>query len=330
MARARESSNRRWRRLLAGAGLVLAAWFSSSGAGEKTGTDDLQDEIRKATFFLTYAPGKRLFVTEYHSARSVLRQPARAAIFLTAMEYRGSFWDVPVEGRSAPIMAAKRGFFAYTTDWLGLGESHRPADGSEIDVRMNAGAISELVDHVRRSREVSRVDLIGEGHGADVASVLAADSERIRSVVMTNVYYKEMGPIKNFFPPEFKGFLEGLPEGYWVPNVVEKTLASVQDQEIREYVFSTQKDLEVPAGPFLALYGPGPLASTAGSARVPALIVSPEHSGIAAPGDLENLEADWAGGAKLVSLAGSRHVSRMESPAIAGEYFRELFGFLDP
>ncbi len=298
--------------------------------GSPQSSGDVVSEVHRESFLLPYASGEDISVTEYSTARSSQRQPARAAIFLTAMEYRGSLWDVPVEGRSAPVMAARRGFFAYTTDWLGLGESFRPLDGSEIDYRANAGPVSKLVEHVRRSRKVHRVDLIGEGHGAEVVSVLASDSERVRSVVMTNAYYQEQGPIKVFFTPELKGFLEGAPAGYWVPNVMEKTLASVQDQEIRDYVFSSQKDLEVPVGPFLGLYGPGPLSSTAKSAQVPALIISPENSGIAAPGDLENLERDWAGGAKLVSLAGSSHVSRMESPEIAGEYFRELFGFLDP
>ncbi len=298
--------------------------------GPPQSLDEILDEVHKASFLLPYAPGKSIFVTEYYTVRSLLRQPARAAIFLTAMEYRGSFWDVPVEGRNALDMAARRGFFAYTTDWLGLGGSYRPPDGTKIDYRTNAGPVSELVDHIRRSRKVDKIDLVGEGHGGEVVSVLASDSDRIRSVVMTNLYYSEQGPAKALFTPQFKDFLESAPAGYRVFNPMEMTLFHVQDQEIRDYVFASQKDLEVPVGPFLEFYGPGPLTTTAKKSRVSALIISPEFNGWAAPGDMENLEADWAGGAKLVTLAGNYHVSRMEAPEIAERYFRELFGFLDP
>ena len=337
MARAQRSFDGR-RRLLAGAVFgwvgVSAAYAWPQGAGSGPGINGVSDtepeQVQETSFLLPYAAEKSIFVTEYASAGSFSRQPARAAIFLTAIEYRGSFWDVPVAGRSAPRMAAKRGFFAYTIDWVGLGESYHPADGREVDYRTNADPVSKLVDHIRRVRKVDRVDLVGEGYGGEVASALASDPERVRSVVMTHVYYRELGSIKQFFPAEFKKFLEGSPAGYWVPNVMEKTLFSVQDQEIRDYVLASQKDLRVPVGPFLAIYGSGALTHTAETSRVPALILSPEHSGLAAPGDLERLKTDWAGGANLVILKGSHHVSRMESRGIAEKFFQELFSFLDP
>ncbi len=307
------------------------AWGRPQGADPVTVATDVAEagHVHRTSFLVPFVPDRSIFVTEYSSTEALSRQPARAVIFLTAIEYRGSFWEVPLEGRNALRMAARRGFFAYSLDWIGLGESYRPPDGRQVDFRANAEPVAKLVDYVRRTREVARVDLIGEGYGGEVASVLAADSERIRSVVLTNVYYRELGPIKDFFPPQFKQFLEGAPAGYWVPNAMEKTLFSVQDPEIRDYVFATQKDLEVPVGPFLAVYGPGPLTGTAKAARVPALIVNPELSDVAAAGDLERLAAEWAGGARLVTLKGSHHVSRLESPEIAEEYYRQLFGFLE-
>ena len=297
--------------------------------GPPQSLDDIRDEVHRTRFFLSFAPAKSIFVTEYYTLGSLRRQPPRGAIFLTAIEYRGSFWDVPVEGHNALEMAARRGFFAYTIDWVGLGESYHPPDGSKIDYRTNADPVSKLVDYIRQARKVAKVDLIGEGHGGEVVSVLAADSERIRSVVMTNMYYRALGAAKQFFTPEFKAFLEAAPAGYWVPNVMAKTLFSVRNQEIRDYVFASQKDLEVPVGPFLGIYGTGPLTSTAKNARVPALILTPEHGALAGPGDMEQLKVDWGGGAKLVTVGGSHHLSRMESPEVAEEYFRELFSFLD-
>ena len=81
------------------------------------------DRVFKVDRFVRYAPGKKLFVTEYFTVRTLLRRPARAAIFLTGPEFRGNFVDIPVEGYSGPVMAAQRGFFAYTVDYVGVGLS---------------------------------------------------------------------------------------------------------------------------------------------------------------------------------------------------------------
>ncbi len=292
--------------------------------------EEILSEVHTVDFSIPYAPGKTIFVTEYFTLQSLIRRPARAAIFLTAMEYRGDFWDVPVEGYSGPDMAAERGFFAYTTDYLGIGKSYRPKDGGKVDYRGNAEPVGKLIDFVRRTRQVDRLDLIGEGHGCEVASVLAAEPERVRSVVMSTWYYKELGGVTEILTPEFKALMESRPNGYWVPNVMAKTLAHVGNQEIRDYVFATQQDLEVPTGPFLQLFDSGGLAHTAKAAKVPALIITPELSAWPGPGDMNDLEADWGGGATLVVLQGSYHVSRMETPDVAGKYFQALFDFIDP
>jgi len=291
---------------------------------------ELLDEVHKEEFLLPYAPEKKIFVTEYYTLRSLLRQPGRAAIFLTAFEYRGNFWDIPIDDRNGPSMAARRGFFAYTTDYLGIGESYRPGDGRKVNYLTNAEAVSTLIDFVRRARKVDRVDLIGEGHGCEVAGALAADAERIRSVVLSTWYYKELGTVTKIMTPEFKAFLESQPRGYWVPNVMALTLSHVEDQEIRNYVFASQKDLEVPTGPFLQLFGESALASSVKAARVPALILHPEFGGWPAPGDMKNLERDWGGGATLVALPNSYHASRLEDAQISQRYFQELFDFVDP
>lgn len=314
----------------------LLDFFSSQEEWEKLADptqplDKTLNRVHKLRHFVSYAPGEKIFVTEYFTLRSVLRQPARAVIFLTAAEYRGSFWDIPVSGYSAPAMAAERGFFAYTIDYIGMGGSHRPGGGSGLDFLRNAEAVSKLVDRVRRSRRVDKVDLVGEGFGGEVAAALADDSMRIRSVFLSSVWYKEFSePFRAaFINPAFEAFLRSRPDGYWIPNFVARTLAWTDNQEIRDYVFSTQQDLEVPTGPFLQLFEPGLPIIDAVAARVPALIVSPEFNPFPAPGDMAKLATEWGGGASLVILQGSFHASRIEGPEIAGEYFQQLFNFID-
>lgn len=290
------------------------------------------NEVHRKSYFVPFAPGKKLFVTEYFTVQSLLREPARAVIFLTAAEYRGSFWDIPGEGRSGPAMAAERGFFAYTIDSLGMGKSHRPEDGSKVAGLDNAKAVSELIDRIRRSRQVDRVNLVGEGFGGEVAAALADDPERVGSMVLSSLWYKEFSPSFAAFAlsPGFEAFLRSHPDGYWVPNFVETTLLATPDQDIRDYVFATQQDLEVATGPYLQYIDPGLPVINATAAKVPALIITAEFNPFPAPGDMDELTADWGGGASLVVLEGSFHVSRIETPEIAERYFQEMFDFLDP
>ncbi len=289
-------------------------------------------EVWKVDFFVPYAEGKEIFVTEYLTPRSLTRQPPRAAVFLPAAEYLGATWDLPGHRRSAPVMAAERGFYAYTVDYLGMGKSFRPEDGSEVDFRANAEAVRAVIDHVRRSHGVLGVDVVGEGHGGEVAAVLAADSERVRSVVLATIFYKDLKPrfADQFMTAEYEAFLRRQEDGYFVPNFVPRTLRWTEDPAIQDFFLATQQDLEVPTGHFLQYLGDGLPVIDAAAARVPMLILIPELNRFAAVEDLSNLAADWGSDATLVVLEGGHHVPRIETPEVAAEFFRQLFDFLDP
>lgn len=315
----------------------LPAFLSSHGIWKELGDptqplDKILDRVYELEYLVPYGSGKQVFVTEYLTLRSVLRRPTRAAIFLTAAEYRGDFWAVPVEGRNIPAMAAKRGFFAYTIDYLGMGNSYKPEDGSSVDYLTNAEPVDKLIDLIRIFRGVAKVDLVAEGFGGEVAATFAGDTRRIRSIVMSSVWYKNFsdGFRNSFLTPQFRAFLESQPGGYWVPNFVAQTLTWTDDQRIRDYVFATQQDLEVATGPFLQYFDPGLPLMDAAAAKVPALIMASEFSGFPAPGDVELLAAEWGGDATLVTLENSFHVPRIESPENAERYSDELFGFIDP
>lgn len=294
--------------------------------------DRTPSEVRKEDLFVPFASGKSIFTTEYSTPQSFLRRPARAAVFLTAAEYLGEVWDVPIEDRSAPVMAAMRGFFAYTVDYVGFGRSYHPENGTEVNYRVNAEAVRVLVDHVRLSRRVDRVDLIGEGHGAEVAADLAAEPERIRSVVMSSLFYKSLKPgfAKRFFSPKFAAFLRQHSAGYWVPNFVSDTLKHTKDQEIWDFFLATQEDLVVPTGQFLQYFDFGLPVIAAAEAKVPALILHAEFNRFAEVDDMIELKTEWGGDATLIVIEDAHHSIRLEAPDVATRYFQELFGFIDP
>jgi pimeloyl-ACP methyl ester carboxylesterase len=288
------------------------------------------ERVHTISFHFPVAPGQTLHVTKYFTVKSLFRHPARAAIFLTGPAFRGNFWDIPVEGYSGPEMAARRGFFAYTLDYIGVGKSYLPEDGSEVNYLTQVAPVRKLIDFLRLAFDLDTVDLIGEAYGAEIAAELADEPQRVRSVTMSVVTYKNHDPgILGFFSPAFQSFLLGQPDGYWFSDFLALTLAHTTVQEVRDYVLETQPDF-YPTGPGLQFWDlPLPIID-APAALVPGLVILGEHDNFPAPGDPEELVADWGGGATLVTIAGAHHVPRIEAPEIAAQYFEALFDFIDP
>ncbi len=316
--------------LAAAAVLFVTAAFCPQPAAATGIPDHILYKVHSVSHRLPVAPGQSLFVTAHFTLASLFRQPARGALFLTGPEFRGNFWTIPVEGYNGPAMAAKRGFVAYTYDYIGAGESTIPADGTQINYLTQVGPARKLIDFMRFFWGVDTVDLIGEGYGAEIASELADEPERVRSVTLTVVAYEDYDPgILAFLSPEFEAFLRSFEDGYYEPDFLELTLAFSPVQELRDYVFATQLG-SYPTGPALQFWDFPPPIINAVAAEVPGLVIIGALDPFPAPGDSAALAADWGGGATLVSIANSFHVPRIEAPEIADQYFEALFDFIDP
>jgi pimeloyl-ACP methyl ester carboxylesterase len=291
--------------------------------------DSLLYRVHSFSYYVPFAPGKSLYVTESFSLYSVLRRPARAAIFLPGPAFRGSFWSIPLEGYNITEMAAARGFFAFTIDYVGVGNSYLPPDGSQATFLANVAPVKKLIDFVRHWRRVGRVDLIGEGFGGPIAATLAADFYRVRSVVLSTVTYRDMNPaLLAFFSPELEAFLRSQPDGYWLPTSYAQTLVA-SPEPVRSWVLETQPG-PYPTGQALQFWDLGMPYFDPAQAQVPALIIQGERDAFPAAGDSENLVNEWAAGAQLVVIPKAGHVPRIESEAIVAQYTEALFGFLDP
>lgn len=271
--------------------------------------------------------GRWLQVTEAFTAESHRRRPHRAVVFLSGSVFHGNHWTVPFPGYDGAAMAARRGFFAYTVDYLGVGESFTPADGRDADFAAQIDAVRALLERIRSTRQVDAVDLVGEGYGAAIATEIAATPGLVRSVTASAQIYREVaaGPLLD---PNFIALLESSPDGYFFAPAAGSLIFLIgTPQPVVDYVLATQGG-SFPIDNFLAAADRPFYDPTAATA--PALVLYGAHDFIAVQSDLEDLVADWGAPAALVVNPDAGHAPRLEAPAIAAWFWEQVFGFIDP
>jgi pimeloyl-ACP methyl ester carboxylesterase len=234
---------------------------------------------------------------------------------------------VPYPGYDAGALAAERGFHAFTVDYLGVGESFRPANGWDADFPAQVEAIGFLVDWIRRTRQVDAVDLVGAGYGGGVAAQLASDPEKVRSVTMSAQLYKQVvaGPLLD---EEFIAFLRNSPDGYFfAPADGASIFFRDTPLPVQDYLLTTQGG-HYPVDNFLVATD-RPFYDAPG-ARAPLLVLYGQQDFLSVQADLEDLVADWGGEARLAILPDGGHAPRLESPEAAAWYWDQVFSFIDP
>lgn len=295
-----------------------------SPRGEK-----LFDQVYTLSHQIPIGNGRTLFVTEHFTLGSWLSWPHRSVLFLSGSAFKGNHHSIPVAGYDGTAMAARRGFFAFTVDYLGVGESTRPADGLEASFEANQEALEVLLRYIRFFRAVPKIDLVGAGYGGSLATQLAADATRVRSCVMSAMLYDVLigGPLTD---PAFVAALESSPDGYFfVPGEGSAVFLTEAPQAVRDYVFATQGGF-YPTLNFLVAAGELPFFDP-GVARVPGLILFGENDIVTGPTGVDGLAQDYGtNGATVISRPDAGHAPRTGSPEIAAWYWANLFAFLDP
>lgn len=286
------------------------------------------NEVYRIEHDVPLGDGRTLFVTETFTRAAVERRPRRAVLFLSGSAFRGNHWSIPVDGYDGSASAAQRGFFAYTVDYLGVGQSSRPTDGREVTFEVNAMAMKQVLRYIRFHRQVPLVDVVGAGYGGSLAAVLAEDRGRVRSAVMTAMLYDVLqgGPLTD---PGFVAFLESSPDGYaFFPGSASLVFTTGAPQEVRDYVAATQGGI-YPTQNFLVaaydlpFFDPSP-------ARAPGLILFGRQDGLVGPNGVDALARDYGkDGALLVVNEQAGHAPRTESPAVAAWFWSNLFAFID-
>ncbi len=287
--------------------------------------DQLLDTAASLEHEVPLGGGDKLRLHEVFTLGSWLRWPKRAVLFLSGTAVTANGWTIPVEGYNGPEAAARRGMFAFTADFIGVGGNYRPGmDAAESTFERNLEALETIVRYIRYFRSVPEIDLVGESWGGAMATQLAADTTRVRSCTMSSMSYKAVGnPV--FTSPEFVAMLESLPDNYLPSNpaMLEPEMAGAP-QEVKTYIFETQ------TGPRLTnqlrQFIEGLPHFDPGVARVPGLVIS-GHSESA---DGHALAADYGtAGAEFFELDDG-HVQRFRSPATAKAYWDRIFEFIRP
>ncbi len=266
--------------------------------------------------------GETLRVRESFTLRSWLQSPRRAILFVTTTAITANLWRIPVEGYDGPEMAARKGFFAFTVDYVGVGDNYRPGlDALDSTFERNQEALTKVVRYIRFFRAVPKVDLIGESWGGAHATQLAEDADRIRSCVMSSMAYKVTNPM--FLSPEFATMLKSLPESY-LPSDPEMVLGITPGapEAVKSYVRQTQVGMRLTTQ--LWQFQDGLPHFDPGRAKVPGLVISgpPEAE------DHKALAADY-GDAEYFEISGAGHAPRLESPETASAFWSKVFEFLD-
>jgi pimeloyl-ACP methyl ester carboxylesterase len=307
-------------------------WFESQGLNTKdlklapTGRFDLHTPIT-LDHVVPLPDGGHLAVQETFTIFSWLRRPARAVLFLSGSVFRGNHWSIPVEGYHGTAMAAERGYFAFTVDYLGVGGSSIPADGLDVTLETNRQALKVLMRYIRFFRGVPRIDLVGEGYGGFLAAELGAMPNRVRSVSLAAMLYTEVtgGPLTD---PNFVKALEDAPNGYfYAPGFGSLFFMAEAPQAARDYVEATQGGL-YPVMNFLS--GADLPSFDPSVARVPGLVIHGDLDFIAPADDIRQMADDYGNhGALYVSRPDAGHAPRIESPELADWFWQTIFDFLE-
>ena len=189
--------------------------------------------------------------------------------------------------------------------------------------------MKKILRYIRFFRLVPKIDILGEGYGSTMAPDLAADSRRVRSLLMSSTVYKILGPFGPGTNPIFNEFVLSDEDGY-IPISGEMYLPFLlgAPAEVVDFHYEEQAG-EYPAplfgvGDVLPIFDPG-------VAQVPGKIIAGSADLVADPQDAIELARDYGTeGAELVVLEGAGHAPRVETPETAAAYWAEVIDFFDP
>ena len=312
---------------------VDSAWGFSEDLGRRKVVDGLAESLREdfdrvhtLQHRVPVGEGLILHVTESFTLCSWLRRSHRAVLFLSSSVHQGHGWHIPFPGYNAPEMVAQHGMFAYTLDYIGVGESSIPASGFEVTVEQNVAAIREVIKYIRFFRAIAKIDLVGEGYGGIVACQLAADARRIRTCTMIGIPYKELagGPGTS---AEFVDRLMQVPSGFLEMRADDYDLFLVGPSEVKEYIRCTQPGNYPVAFSLIVLRNPPFFDPSV--ARVPGLLLYGGKDYVVGPNDPKSLQAAYGtDGARLVISEDAGHAPRVESPATAKWLWTQIHEFI--
>lgn len=290
------------------------------------------DTVHRVEHRVELGGGRHVSVTETFTPRCYLAAPRRGVLHLSGPVTVRSCWNIPVDGYDAGARDAGRGLFSFTADYVGFGDSWCPADGATVRPLDQVEPMRAVVDDVVARRDLSAgIDLVAESVGGAIATQLAADASRVRSVVLTTIMYTGMSEAAAamLLSAEFRGFLESFADGYQVTDAAYYAqFTALSPPAVGEW-FAASQPGRYPTGFFLRMFDGYPYFDPS-VARVPGLVLPGPGDFVPPPGDAEALARDYGkDGAELDFVESGGHTPRFESPETVAAYWRRVYAFLE-
>jgi len=198
---------------------------TAGGEGSSAGLAQQSEPLSLNTVFslehqIQVSNGVNLHVLEKFTLKSALRPHRRALLMATGTLVTNQQWNVPGP-HNALERAARAGYFGFAASYEGYGQSTIPVDGKSVTAERLLVEMSQVVEWIRHHRLVRRVDMMGSSLGSSLAVELGGthspiSRRHIGRLILTANVYKGVTPFfaAIFFNPEFRAFLESVPNGY--------------------------------------------------------------------------------------------------------------------
>ncbi len=303
----------------------------------RAGDAEFCDQVFTFEHQVPVGNGVTLRVVEKFSPASVLALPRRAILMLPGTLVSGDMYDMYPDSEhdfNALDRAARAGFFAFAVTYEGYPGSSQPQHGGTVTAERTLQQLGVLVELIRISRLVPRVDLMGASFGSSLATALGGTlspipKPHIGRIVLQALVYKEVTPLfqEVFFSPEVQQALLNAPNGY-VPTGPEMygLILAAADPAAAAWGFENFPDLYA-TGPTLEGFDLPVFDGKYG--RAPALQFWGTMDPITPFEDVETFHQEYGGPSELRVMPGAGHAPFIADPELSEAFWSETFEFLD-
>ena len=291
----------------------------------------LRDPVFKLEHHIQVTQDVNLHVLERFTLKSLFRPHRRALLMATGTLATNQQWDAPGP-YNALDRAARAGYFGFAVTYEGYGQSTIPADGKSVTAERLLVQMGQVVEWIRHHRFIRRVDMLGSSLGSSLAVELGGTHSPINRrhlgrLILTANVYKGVTPAFQaiFFNPEFRAFLESVPNGY-LPTVPESygPVLALAEPAAAAWV-STNLPGIYAVGP--TLEGFDLPVFPAQNGRAPALQFWGDQDPISPLSDVQQFQAEYGGRACLSILPGGGHSPYYEP--VKETFWEQSFAFLN-
>ncbi len=307
----------------------------SSAAPIEEGESAACDRVVREEKLVSVADGVSLDVLEKRTARGLAAHPRRALLMLPPTLAANRIFDADVPGNpsfDALGRAAQEGYLAFSPSYEGYGLSTHPADGGSVTAQRCLADVEALVEWIRKTHDVDKVDVFGMSIGSSLAVALGGTlegeaREHIGHIVLASNVYASVTPFfqQAFFNPGLLSFLQSAPNGYVATD------ASAYAVLLSNAVPSAVTWLD---GALPGTYATGPTLAgfrlpvfPAEQGRAPMLQIWGTEDPVTPASDVAAFQAAYGGPASLHVIQGGGHSIAFE--AGRDELWTSTFQFLN-